>query len=335
VTVDPLADYLTRFPLLHTRDLDESRDVMGALWGKHEVEVIGQAPFETLVNHVEIAQLGLTYVRCPTRLRVCCTVGGDRFTIFLHEEGRSEHWLNAEAAVAAPGSAVIVVPGQEARMDTGAVRLLALDFPCADVEPALLARGLPTAHFEHWARCRDLTSPAGESLRSLTRWVAQELDRSGTLLAGGQPAVHLEHTLFSLFLACVAEPFPLAAVRGPILGKLKLSDLEGWILANLDQPLSVDALALRAAVSPRAVQLAFRRHRHCTPMEFIRRARLNRIRQELVARGAGATVTEIAMKFGFVHMGRFSEAYRRTFGERPAQTLRRLHPAPVGASPRD
>ena len=222
-------------------------------------------------------------------------------------------------------------------MDSGAVRLLALDFPRARVEAALRARGLPTARFEQWARHRDLTSPAGAALRSLTQWAARELDRPGTPLAGGPAAEHLEQTLFSLFLACIAEPFPPAAPPGPMLGRLKLSDLEGWILGNLQQPLSVDVLAMLAGVSPRAVQLAFRRYRHCTPLEFIRRARLNGIRQELLARGEGATVTEIAMRFGFFHMGHFSESYRREFGEGPAETVRRLHRrlAPGGVRPPD
>jgi AraC-like DNA-binding protein len=210
-------------------------------------------------------------------------------------------------------------------MDTGAVRVLALDFHSTRVEQALLARGLPTARFEHWARQRDLTSPAGEALRSLTRWAARELDRPGTPLAGGPAAEHLEQTLFSLFLACVAEPLPQATAPGPMLGRLKLSELEHWVLTNLQQPLSVDALALRAGVSPRTVQLAFRRYRQCTPLEFIRRARLHAIRNDLLAGRLGATVTAIAMQFGFFHMGHFAAAYRREFGERPAETVRRLH----------
>lgn len=323
VSVDPSPDYLTRFPVLHTRDLDESRVVMGALWGKHEVDTKGGIPFETTVNHVEVGQMGLSYVHCPTPLLVRCTVGGNRFTIYLHEEGTSEHRLNAESAIASPGSAVILVPGQEARLDTGAVRLLALDFPGSQVERALIARHLPTDRFEHWARHRDLTSPAGAALQSLSRWTARELDRAGTPLAGGPAAEHLEQTLFSLFLDCLAEPFPPAHAPDPALGKLKLSDLEHWIEANLRQPLSLDALAKITGVSPRAVQMAFRRHRQCTPLEFIRRARLNGIRQELLARAGEATITDIAMAFGFFHIGRFSEAYRREFGERPAETRRR------------
>lgn len=321
---DAHVDLLTRFPLLHTCDLDESRAVMGDFWGPHLLELAGRANFETLVNRAEIGQLGLSYVRCATPLRVSSTLGGDCFTLYLHEEGTAEHLLNGESAVASPDAAVVVVPGQEGRMQSGPVRLLALDFPRVRVEQALSARGLPTVRFESWARCRDLTSPAGAALRSLSRWSARELDQAGTPLVGGLPAEHLEQTLFSLFLACLAEPLPPACPPGPMLGKIKLTDLESWIELNLKQPLSIDVLAGIAGVSPRAVQMAFRRYRDCTPLEYIRRARLNAIRRELLARGGKGAVTEIAMDYGFFHMGRFPDAYRRAFGELPKETLWRL-----------
>ncbi|MBK1718955.1 AraC family transcriptional regulator [Thiocystis violacea] len=331
----PLADYLTGFPLLSTRDLDESRAVIGELWGEHEVAIKGRVPFETQVNHADIAQMGLTYVRCPTPLRVRCTVGGDRFTLYLHEEGAAEHRLNGRSIVATPDTGVILAPGQEARMETGAVRLLALDFSQARVEAALLARGLPRIRVEPWTSHCDLTSPTGAALRSLSRWTARELDQIGTPLARGPAAQHLDHALFSLFLACIAESCPSPATPGPMLGKLKLSELEGWILDNLCQPLSVDLMARFAGVSPRAVQLAFRRHRQCTPLAFIRRARLHSLRRALLARGeeATVTVTQVAMEFGFFHLGRFADAYRREFGEPPAETLRRLRRQPAREHP--
>ena len=36
------------------------------------------------------------------------------------------------------------------------------------------------------------------------------------------------------------------------------------------------------------------------------------------------SVTEIAMSWGFSHMGRFSVEYRKRFGEPPSDTLRRV-----------
>jgi AraC-like DNA-binding protein len=37
----------------------------------------------------------------------------------------------------------------------------------------------------------------------------------------------------------------------------------------------------------------------------------------------GATVTRVAMQFGFFELGRFAVEYRLTFGESPSVTLRR------------
>ena len=39
--------------------------------------------------------------------------------------------------------------------------------------------------------------------------------------------------------------------------------------------------------------------------------------------GDGTTVTEVALRFGFAHTGRFAAAYRRRYGQTPSATLRR------------
>ena len=43
----------------------------------------------------------------------------------------------------------------------------------------------------------------------------------------------------------------------------------------------------------------------------------------------GESVTEIAMQWGFTHMGRFSIEYRRRFGESPSETLSRAACSPL------
>ena len=39
--------------------------------------------------------------------------------------------------------------------------------------------------------------------------------------------------------------------------------------------------------------------------------------------GDDITVTEVALRFGFAHTGRFAAAYRRRYGQAPSATLRR------------
>jgi transcriptional regulator GlxA family with amidase domain len=96
---------------------------------------------------------------------------------------------------------------------------------------------------------------------------------------------------------------------------------EGFMLAHLDQPLAIEDVAGAAGVGARALQLAFRRFRDCTPMEFLRRARLERAHADLQAARPGDTVTDIAIRWGFAHFGRFAQTYRARYGQSPSQTL--------------
>jgi AraC-like DNA-binding protein len=67
----------------------------------------------------------------------------------------------------------------------------------------------------------------------------------------------------------------------------------------------------------------FRRYRSCTPIRFLKHVRLRRARDELLAAAPACSVTHVALKWGFLNLGRFSAEYRQQFGENPSKTLRR------------
>ncbi len=60
-------------------------------------------------------------------------------------------------------------------------------------------------------------------------------------------------------------------------------------------------------------------------MGYLRQVRLHHAHQELLASDptTGATVTEIAARWGFFHPGRFAHYYRHTYGQPPTRTLLR------------
>ena len=61
-----------------------------------------------------------------------------------------------------------------------------------------------------------------------------------------------------------------------------------------------------------------------TPVAYLIRLRLHRVRQGLMAGTHGSTtVTAEAVNWGFWHFGEFSHAYKECFGESPSDTLRR------------
>jgi transcriptional regulator GlxA family with amidase domain len=72
---------------------------------------------------------------------------------------------------------------------------------------------------------------------------------------------------------------------------------------------TVPVLAASCNVPRRTLEKRFRHHFHQTPVEFLRTVRLDCSRNELLRAAPSATVTEIALRCGFRHFGRFAAWY--------------------------
>lgn len=95
------------------------------------------------------------------------------------------------------------------------------------------------------------------------------------------------------------------------------------IHSRAHEPLTVSDIACAAGLSVRGLQESFQRTLDRTPMQYLREVRLRRAHDDLLRAEPGSVaVAEIAARWGFTHMGRFSGEYLRRFGEYPKQTLR-------------
>ncbi|MDI5983342.1 AraC family transcriptional regulator [Halomonas sp. M4R5S39] len=99
--------------------------------------------------------------------------------------------------------------------------------------------------------------------------------------------------------------------------------VEEYIEEHAQEPLTPAQLAAVAGVSLRTLYTGFHDFRYQSPMEYLRNVRLHRVREALLANDGSGSITEIAIRWGFTHMGRFSQIYRMTFGESPSETRRR------------
>lgn len=92
--------------------------------------------------------------------------------------------------------------------------------------------------------------------------------------------------------------------------------------AHAHLPIAIEEVATAAGVSVRGLQALFRRELDVTPLDYLRRIRFDRVHAELRTLEPGtSTVGEIAGRWGFTHLGRFSANYARRFGEYPRNTL--------------
>jgi transcriptional regulator GlxA family with amidase domain len=96
--------------------------------------------------------------------------------------------------------------------------------------------------------------------------------------------------------------------------------LVGWARERLDQPLGVDQLADRAAMSPRNFARVFTAETGVTPAKAIERLRLEAARERVEA--DVEPIDAIAAKVGFGDPERMRRAFLRAFGQ-PPQALRR------------
>ncbi|WP_018332700.1 helix-turn-helix transcriptional regulator [Actinomycetospora chiangmaiensis] len=97
-----------------------------------------------------------------------------------------------------------------------------------------------------------------------------------------------------------------------------------YIEAHAGEDVSLDEIAQAARIGPRALQLAFNRHRGGSPMAYLRQVRLARAHRDLETADPtrGDTVAAIAAAWGFANPGRFATMYRETYGVSPSRTLR-------------
>jgi transcriptional regulator GlxA family with amidase domain len=109
---------------------------------------------------------------------------------------------------------------------------------------------------------------------------------------------------------------------------------------HVDEALHIEFLCKHCRITERTLRAAFKTVYATTPYHHLHTLRLHEARLALLNPHPGATVTSVAMQFGFLELGRFSVEYREVFGERPSDTLRRssesgvpLHAIQVASTP--
>jgi AraC-like DNA-binding protein len=134
-----------------------------------------------------------------------------------------------------------------------------------------------------------------------------------------------------LLAASVLQAFPNSALTDPTAQDRRdanpgtLRRAIAFIDANPDIDISIADIARAAYVTPRALQLAFRRHLDTTPLAYLRQVRLHHAHQDLAqaSPGDGTTVTTVSYRWGFPSPSRFAASYRAAYGVPPSDTLRR------------
>lgn len=97
-----------------------------------------------------------------------------------------------------------------------------------------------------------------------------------------------------------------------------------YIHAHAREDVMIADLAKYASTSVRNIQLGFRAYKNTTPMQYLRRVRLECARNELMDENIRLSWQGIALNWGFSDAGLFSKYYKGHYGESPFQTQSKI-----------
>lgn len=232
--------------------------------------------------------------------------------------GQDEHRLGPGDVALYPYGA-----GFEARWSTMDLGLLRLDFAKV-TQLAAQTADIDAAAFR-FLDVRPVSARMGQFWRDLVVYVHRELATERSAIVHPLVLAQTEMVL----VGAVLSTFPNTALtatprlRSTHVGPAALRRAEAFIDAHAGEPITLADIAEEAGVSARALQHGFAGHRGNTPMGYLRQVRLARAHRELQAADPtrGATVGQIALRWGFAKPSRFAAVYRRTYGVNPHRTL--------------
>ena len=168
----------------------------------------------------------------------------------------------------------------------------------------------------------DLTAGAGATLIRLVREILSGVREDGPLLRSPLACRSLCDAAIYLLLQNYQNRYSDELAnpgRSPAPRHVKWAI--DFMHEHIADPISLSEIASAAKVSARTLQQGFRHFRNTSPMSYLHEIRLNAAHEELSQTCARASVTEIAVKWGFTHLGRFAHDYRKRFGESPSKTI--------------
>ena len=325
-----------RFQIFDTRDPDELAAGFSTLFGRAWLELHGRnAKFHCRMRYVPLGDVGIVHGQYDTSFKVRFP----DFNFFIGSpaplKGAGLHEISGREVTVSKGHGVILSPGgvtlhfgpQFEHLSMG-VRPGALMGKLAAIVGELR---LGPLHFDPAVNSQD---PQSKRLERLIRFIATEVELSWPMPRIMQ--CELQETLMTSLLLANANNYSGLLLGEPVAAApWQVRRAEEFIEANWDQPITIEALVAVTNVSARSLFSSFKAARGYSPMDFVKRVRLERAWHKLSWPDAATSVSAVAFECGFGNPGHFAGDYRHHFGERPSETLRRGRgrPGNSGARP--
>jgi AraC-like DNA-binding protein len=321
--------------LLRTTDLDKAAEFVQSVYVPHKLNALSDGPLRFELSSFASARMTCGRLSFGAPIELVVPPMSTAYHVNLPIRGSATVRESSEEVVSRPGgTGVILDPDRPhtAVWDETAV-LYAIKVTRSALEAhagALLGR----AAYEpvKFQLGFDVANLAGRGLVSAVRYLHKEMGREGGVSSSPILRGQLESYVITQLLMAVPNNLTSMLVEPARLPKRRhISRVVDYVAAHPRSPLTLPELATVAGISARALQEGFQEEFGVSPLTYVRTIRLEHAHAELQEAEEGDSVTEVATRWGFTHLSRFSEHYKRRFGVLPSATLTRSNSGTVPA----
>lgn len=320
-------DLLSRHSLFETTDPDEARARVAEIFCPHELMVTGRGRHVAAsMRHAAIRGVSLNRLRYGATVEIDAGCLDTFLLVMMPLAGNADVQCGTQRIHSNPALASVVTPTQPLRQTL----YVDCDQIMVRIDRSLIERvceqhiGHPLRQPIEFALGMDMASASGVSWQALTSYLTAEVERGAPMLRSSLAMTRIEHLLVTTLLTVQPNNYRDELLNpSQSIAPRHVRCVEEFIQAHADRDLTVGNLAAHAKVSTSALFAGFRRFRNTTPMAYLKSVRMQRVRDELRNAEPDATVTSIALRWGFHHLGHFAADYKNLYGESPSKTRER------------
>lgn len=168
------------------------------------------------------------------------------------------------------------------------------------------------------------TQGAGAAWWRLVKYLLMEMDQARDFFGHISIARDIERALIKGLILSQpnnysSELVSLSQIRCPEY----LLKAKQFLHEHASDEINLDDVEQAAGVSRFKLYEDFKKYFGISPTLYLKRFRLEAVRQALLEGGCNQNISAVAMRWGFNHLGRFSSDYKKLFLEMPSTTVER------------
>lgn len=303
-------------------DPDRLAHILSSSVSSVTVEPTGKDRLSFDCSIVTLGQMAFISAAYEGEMRNRRHAGGDKLLIVFPRRGIATIKSATQDFVSAPGKGIIIDSARNTGFDVLQPRHHLTTTLARSELQSRLSKFLEISVSENFAFRPeiDLTTGAGLLLSQLA-----DLIYDG-LVDDAPPPINVLTNLSDAFFNLVLHSLPHSLSERLTAGTSAASPRHvkraiEYMRAHLSHAITLEQIVVASGASARSLHQGFRRFKSTSPMRYFRDLRLEAAREDLLHAANACSVSEVALAWGFVALGRFAADYYARFGELPSQTL--------------